>query len=133
MEIIKKNLEVFEEWEVEPNELQFEHEGLKCLVLRMETLGHLCGYVGVKELPKGFDECEIDVHGGVTFNAHIDDCNDIMKEYFNDCNYVIGFDTAHYIDLSPKMQNKGGIYRNIIYVRDETIKLAEQLTYKKLQ
>src|SRR5690625_5293703 len=106
---------IIEEWETEPDELKFEHEGLKCLILRMESLGHLCGYVGVKEYPQGFDEYEIAVHGGVTFNKPIETCSSEMKDYFEDCKYVIGFDAAHAGDLTPYGESRfrdmfGGAY-----------------------
>jgi len=135
MELSKNNnnSKVLEEWDTEPNELRFEHNGLKCLVLRMEQLGHLCGYVGIKEYPVDFDEYSIDVHGGVTYESTVENSFGVMKDYFEDCKHVIGFDAAHYMDISPKMEtmlNKhlyGGTYKNMAYMKEETIKLAEQL------
>jgi len=38
------------EWLDEPDREDFEHAGYKCLVLRHDELGHLCGYAAV---PKG--------------------------------------------------------------------------------
>lgn len=127
-----KKLRICEEWEAEPDELQFEHNGLKCLVLRVE-LGHLCGYVGIKHIPQNFDEYEVDVHGGVTFSQPIENCSGRVSEYFKGCKYVIGFDAAHAGDLIPAMQQIGGEYRNILYMREEAVKLAEQLSYKELE
>lgn len=132
------NKPILEEWDTEPNELQFEHKGLKCLILRVEGLGHLCGYVGVKSLPKDFDEYDLDVHGSVTFNQSLESCSETMKQYFTDSEYVIGFDAAHYMDVSPKLEsvmNKmltGGTYKNIRHMKEETIKLANQLSHKEL-
>lgn len=116
--------------------MRFEHKGLKCLILRMESLGHLCGYVGVDNLPSTFNEYEIDVHGGVTYNQSMDYMvSDTMKEYFSDCTDVIEFDAAHYMNVSPYMSGKlnlGGTYKNMLFMKDETIKLAEQLLRKEL-
>lgn len=129
---INNNKKVLEEWDTEPNKLSFEHGGLSCLILRTE-LGHLCGYVGLKEHPNDFDEYSIDVHGGVTYSSTVENSFGTMKEHFENCKYIIGFDAAHYMDISPKMEsmlNKhlyGGTYKNMSYMKEETIKLAEQL------
>lgn len=128
------NKKALEEWDTEPNSLVFEHRGLKCLILRTE-LGHLCGYVGLNSLSNEYDENEIEVHGGVTFDNSIRNCHfNLAKHYvFDDVKRVIGFDAAHYMDISPKMEsmlNKhlyGGTYKNMSYMKEETIKLAEQL------
>lgn len=127
-----KELRVYEEWETESDELQFEHAGLRCLVLRAE-LGHLCGYVGAEHLPQNFDEYEVDVHGGVTFSQPLESCSERLSEFFEGCEHVFGFDAAHAGDLIPTMQQVGGEYRNILYMREEAVKLAEQLSYKRLE
>ncbi|GAI67576.1 unnamed protein product, partial [marine sediment metagenome] len=66
------------EWLDEPDTEEFEHARLKCLILRHQELGHLCGYVAV---PKGHpcygkhydhmpydDLFPVEVHGGLTFS-----------------------------------------------------------------
>lgn len=35
------------EWMNEPDREEFEHAGLRCLILRHDEMKHLCGYVGV--------------------------------------------------------------------------------------
>lgn len=47
-------------WEREPDKKEWWSHGLPCVILRMPSMGHLCGYVGVpQEHPwhgKGYDE-----------------------------------------------------------------------------
>jgi len=40
------------EWLDEPDKDEFEHDGLKGLILRNSELGHLCGYVAVPKVVK---------------------------------------------------------------------------------
>lgn len=121
-------------WELEPNELRFEHVGLKCLVIRANHLGHLNGYVGMNGIDSTLDslEAKIDVHGGVTFFQPISNLPDMLSAHFKDCTHVVGFDTAHYSDLVPYFFSKGmqvgdGTYRDMEYVKEQTEKMAEQL------
>lgn len=133
---------VLEEWETEPDILKFQHKGMKCLVLRMPEMGHLCGYIRIKELPEEFDEYDYHVHGNITFSQNIVDCSDTIKSYFEDEEYVVGFDASHAEDLVPSVAislRKGQFsyvsgrkYRNMIYMKEETMKLAEQLVQKNL-
>ena len=122
------------EWFDEPNREEFEHAGLKCLILRHPELGHLNGYVTV---PRGHpcygkdydgmpyeDLFPIEVHGGLTFSKEGD--GDKWPE-----GWGFGFDCAHAWDLVPSMpmplQLEQTTYRNFQYVRRETENLAEQL------
>lgn len=62
----------------------------------------------------------IDVHGGLTFSAHYDDCKtwkEVTEEYED--YWIIGFDTAHLNDNS--------IQHNKEYVLAETLKLRNQI------
>lgn len=89
--------------------------------------GHWCGYITVpsthpwaKSEENYADDCDINVHGGVTF-----------YEKDNDGNTVVGFDCSHFGDASPewsenKFASSGGEYRNIHYVFDELKDLAKQ-------
>ncbi len=92
------------EWVEEPDELNFDYKGYKCLVERVYSkhddiieLGHLCGYMVV---PKGHvwhskktEEIDCDVHGGLTFG-----------ERSSHGDYMIGFDCAHARDYSPGLE-----------------------------
>src|SRR5258708_7790184 len=70
------------QWLDEPDKIQWQDEatGLPCLVVR-GPVGALCGYVGVAPNHslhgKGYDDCDVDVHGGLTF-AH--GCAEISRE-----------------------------------------------------
>jgi len=164
------------EWDNEPDRLEFDHVGFKCLVLRPSEMKHLCGYVGlpkwhpyygkhynqcllgcsgeVSDFPplkkRGirqwkctFDERDhpnlemiIRVHGGLTFSQQGD------GETWDKDLWWLGFDCAHSGDLVPGMYEKYGVvlperftqlqhdevYRNIDYIKNETMRLAEQLT-----
>src|SRR5215510_304522 len=70
------------EWDGEPDKIQWPDEatGLPCLIVR-GPIGALCGYVGVPTSHplhgKNYDDCHVDVHGGLTF-AH--GCAEITRE-----------------------------------------------------
>ncbi|HUU65476.1 MAG TPA: hypothetical protein VMW37_05160 [Dehalococcoidales bacterium] len=120
------------EWLDEPHREEFEHAGLKCLILRHHELGHLCAYVGV---PKGHpcygqhydyipydDLFPIRVHGGLTFSKEGD--GDTWPKGY----WWLGFDCAHAWDLVPYMPVElGGTYRTFQYVRREVETLADQV------
>ena len=126
------------EWLDEPDKDEFEHDGLKCLIIRHLELGHLCGYVAV---PKGHpcygkdyshipydDLFPVKVHGGLTFSRE-GNGNTWPKGY-----WWLGFDCAHAWDLVPQIPELMGrqsreheTYRNFAYVRREIEDLADQL------
>ena len=120
------------EWLDEPDKAEFEHAGLKCLILRHYELGHLCGYVAV---PKGHlcygkdydhipydDLFPVEVHGGLTFSREGD--GDTWPKGY----WWLGFDCAHAWDCVPYMPLElGGTYKNFRYVRRETEDLAEKV------
>ncbi|MGG4105267.1 hypothetical protein AAXB25_15220 [Paenibacillus lautus] len=123
-------------WLNEPSELYFTHNGLKCAIFRVMQLGHLCGYVGVNDLGEGFEEDEIHVHGGVTFFERTENLSGKFTEYFTDCEYVIGFDCAHWNDVVPfafLFSSGEETYKDIEYVTDETKRLAEQMPKKVME
>jgi len=119
-------------WKDEPDEVYFEYKGHKCAIYRHQSLGHLCGYVGMKKI-EDFDEHSVGVHGGVTYFVEAENVFDEMKEYFSDDDYVIGFDTAHFDDLVPSMANmglgilSGGTYKDVFYVKKEIEGMVDQL------
>jgi hypothetical protein len=97
------------EWVEEPDEVLFEHNGIKCRIVRIAIPdgikpdgpfhifgGYLCGYASIpKDHPffgKNYYDIEIDVHGGLTYSE------------FKDNEYWIGFDCAHSCDFNPSMQ-----------------------------
>lgn len=86
----------------------------------------LCGYITLAPDNKlygvGYDDLDLQAHGGLTYNSY-DDNN----------NWVIGFDCAHYQDLSPYFLlseeysfGQRGTYRDMEYVKSECESLAEQ-------
>ena len=121
-------------WLDEPNEMEFEHCGLKCKILRVLTIGHLCGYVGIPEnhrfYKKSYDDLneinELEVHGGLNFAGKIN---------AKDGLWFFGFDAAHCGDLIPFMPPgpfrssiyESQEYRDISFMEKECEKLAEFL------
>ena len=133
------------EWDDEPDKAQWTDEtGFPCLAVRHGTSGHWCGYVG---LPYGhprhghsYDEMyDLDVHGGLTFSGPCDFSEDDSKgvchvpdegEYYD--LWWLGFDCAHFGDLSPGMLQYGfpfhdAEYRTLEFVKAECGRLANQL------
>lgn len=122
------------EWEKEPNRMDWEYCGFKCLILRSPEMKHLCGYVGLPKwhpyYKKEYNDVDVEVHGGLTFSRE-GSGDKWEKDY-----WWIGFDCAHIGDLVPEMEKisrqlnfpKGyETYRNIDYVRNETERLVEQI------
>jgi hypothetical protein len=131
-------------WQNEPDRWEFDHAGLSCLVHRHPSLGHFCGYVGVPPThpayDKNYDDVDVSVHGGLTYSGHCQKDGPIChtpKPFEPDDLYWLGFDAAHYMDLSPGIvatlrelgstRERDDIYRDLAYVRKETESLAEQL------
>lgn len=111
----------------EGNEKEFVYQGYECMILRVEGLGHLCGYVRIpynsplKDL--GYD-VDFDVHGGITYNGTF--------KHKGKEGHWIGFDTAHCMDLSLYQLEKGYatdnlFYRDMNYVTLEIQKLVHQI------
>jgi hypothetical protein len=120
----------------EPDREEFEHAGLKCLILRHPELKHLNGYVALPKghpyYGKGYDDIDVEVHGGLTF-AQEGDGKNWAKGY-----WWVGFDCAHWGDLVPQIvelldrePHEFETYRNFAYVRGEIQDLAEQLAKVK--
>lgn len=118
-------------WTDEPNVLHWVDSGLDCLIVRNHS-GALCGYVGLPEGHKYFEEhyqnIRIDVHGGITYSSP--KCTTDSIE-FDKLLYWIGFDCSHSWDYSPMFDyNFESVeqYKNIEYVKNEINSMIEQLT-----
>ena len=105
-----KNEELNKIIEKEGDYKKFTYKGVSCEIKRITSLGHLCGYI---KLPLEYSDPEsIPCHGGVTF---CEEHNDYIE---------IGFDCAHYQDLSPfklgmGMGGSDGTYRTMEYCENE--------------
>lgn len=122
-------------WKKEPDEYEFKHLGVKCLVVRNESMGHLCGYicVGRSHPVYGIDYDQLSPyfspHGGLTYAGHLRG---------DQSEWVIGFDCAHYGDLIPNMASMGIInesdeYRDIGFVIDEIKNMVSDLIEQRDQ
>jgi hypothetical protein len=122
------------EWDSEPDRVDFIHAGFSCFILRNHG-GAWCGYVGVPSTHpsygKDYNDVNVDVHGGLTY---ADKCSPpichIPEPGMSDDVWWLGFDTAHYMDVTPSRDytfHDDGEYRNVEYVTNETKYLAEQL------
>ena len=113
--------------------------GYTCTIWRHQTLGHLCGYVGI---PKGHRCCglgyndmnDIKVHGGLTY-SEVDDKRQL---------HVFGFDAGHAGDYSPGLAltmlrvtgefngvSRGETYRTWAYMKEQVLSLCNQLKLKE--
>lgn len=139
-------------WDSEPDKIQWVDDatGLDCLMHR-NRMGSWCGYVGVAEghplFEKQYDQCEADVHGGLTYS---DFCQDTDDESKGVCHvplegrphrvWWLGFDCAHYNDATPAYTSQryktmfAGLpiderntYRDRAYVEQEVTQLAAQI------
>ena len=148
---VKLQLYGYGEWIDEPDELRFEHNGIKCLILRND-MGALCGYCqlpeGHKYYEKDYNDILYEAHGGLTFSGD--------REKLGLDGFWIGFDCAHSHDITPscesflkqiraslsnKIRDLAKIldsspifertYKNMAYVEKECRKLAEQIINEK--
>jgi hypothetical protein len=96
-------------WQVEPDRVDWVHEGLACLALR-GPMGSWCGYVGVPRAHPlhGCHYAEdarvsaLEVHGGITYSAECtDDICHVPAPGMPDDVWWLGFDCGHAFDFSP--------------------------------
>lgn len=143
-------------WQKEPDKAYWvdPETDLDCLIVRNPILGQLCGYVGVpKDHPfykKGYDDCDVDVHGGLTFANF---CQKTKDEAHGICHkpdkgrpkkvWWLGFDCGHCYDAIPGAAaqyremtglcskafglDDTNIYRDFSYVEGQVKKLAMQV------
>lgn len=120
------------EWTKEPDEVRWldKDTGLPCVILR-NTIGALCGYVGVSKshplFGVDYNEVDLSAHGGVNFSDNLDDSPGPLRDL-----WWFGFDCCHYRDFAPVQLAilKNSLprnYRNIEYVKKECGSLAQQL------
>lgn len=138
-------------WNGEPDKIQWPDAdtGLPCLAVRHPQFGHWCGYVGVTQEHPLFEKknCDLDVHGGVTFADTCDmganECESICRipgPGESDRIWWLGFDCAHVYDFQPGLEAlsksihgyplngmREGTYRTLVYVQAECADLAKQL------
>jgi hypothetical protein len=112
-------------WDDEPEDkVQWidEAAGLDCLAVR-NRMGSWCGYVGV---PSGhpaygqdYDEVDVEVHGGLTYAARCQPgpegeaiCH-VPASGRTDDIWWLGFDTSHFMDLSPHMLSLEAKYESL--------------------
>lgn len=132
------------EWDDEPDKAHWidEKTGLDCLIVRGPS-GALCGYVGVPESNRYFEQCynavcpDVEVHGGLTFAARCHPQEDEARGIChpkegaaNETVWWLGFDCAHAGDVCPKYKPYSycyGAYRYFDYVKREVTQLAAQL------
>ena len=124
--------------ETEERILSFKDKatGYQCRMVRHISMGHWCGYVGIRKphtlfgKDYNYDEDLIsrldEVHGGITFSGLLDQPEDSSTWYF-------GFDCAHSGDIVPGGEygfgGKGGVYRDVSYVKKH-IKLLASLLHQ---
>ena len=137
------------DWDNEPDRVDFTHAGFACLLHR-GPLGAWCGYVGVpKDHPyfgKEYDHVAVEVHGGLTFAS---ECHGHVCHIADEEVWWFGFDCSHAGDLVPGLQRFHNLtrakfplpenfesflhesYKDLNYVKKETISLAQQLAQIK--
>lgn len=132
-------------WKNEPDFILWRDRvtGYICFILRNEAYGTVNGYVGIP-FTHGGDVEYLDCHGGITYEADKNSFNTSMnneswrifpwssaQEYLNEIVYVIGFDTLHSGDYTPKPNDIGriftGEYKDIEYVMEHCRQLCLQL------
>lgn len=131
-------------WLSEPNRVEFEAYGFPCLIRRTPAK-ILCGYVAVPPSHplhgKRYDDekVNLDAHGGLTFSGGCEGDICHVPKGEPDNVWWFGFDGGHGFDYIPAMAEQmpnatyerlfGNTdqYRDIEYMKNECIGLAEQL------
>lgn len=122
-------------WDGEPDRKEWRYKGLPCLIVR-NRFGALCGYVGVSPghpwHEKPYQDIDADVHGRLTYSDSCAEGGPICHVPLPgepDTVWWLGFDCAHYQDVSPGFRHVslgGEVYRDIAYVTGEVQGLADQ-------
>ena len=119
--------------EKEGDELQWDYTCSNGVIIHCSIhrngVKALCGYITLTKDSSlygvGYDDLDLHAHGGLTYDG-----------YDENENWVIGFDCAHYQDLSPYFLlseeysfGQRGTYRDMEYVKSECENLAEQVSF----
>lgn len=153
MELIKNSTDSQYPWVGEPNYACGWYNGRRWIIMR-GPVGSYCGYVEFKPtqveyknnrylkdeaMDVTYDNINIDCHGGLTFsgtrpfvewNTEVSPYQPTMEEI-----YCIGFDCAHYQDLTviDFIEKElfhdpiKSIYRSFEYVKEQCISICKQL------
>lgn len=124
-------------WNQEPDRLEWidEATGLFCLILRKPS-GALSGHVGVPSdhpfFLKPHHLLRLWVHHGISYSNFSHGQGESSIRYFSDLAapnriWWFGFSCDYEDDLCPARLAPRGHYRNIDYVMQEVINLAEQI------
>ena len=105
--------------------------GLPAKVLIM-PMGHRCGYVGVDAKTfegKGYDDLDVDVHGGLTYARTEEDG---LLWYGYDCAHIgdardVNLMDAEHKAFFTKLWDDEGVVRSLDYCINECESLATQL------
>lgn len=135
-------------WMDEPDRLQWRTAaGLPGLIVR-NHMGVLCGYAAVAPghplHGKGYDDVDVDAHGGLTYANRCQDDGPIChvpEPGEPDNVWWFGFDCNHAWDFAPGMSAilpagflrhrfPDEVYRDLAYVKAEVESLAVQLAEK---
>lgn len=100
-------------WDDEPDRVEWRSHGYPALIVRSETSGSLCGYVGVQPghpaHGKHRDEVDVTTHGGLTYSdACRGDICHVPAPGEPDDVWWLGFDTAHAGDYAPAIEASVG-------------------------
>lgn len=111
--------DIIKQWKTE--------SGLEATILLVANGSHYCGYVkiepGTHYFGRGYDDYDLEVHGGVTFAESPYWLSEEHKD-----EHWFGFDCSHSGDLSgSRTRTKFGVWRSLDYVTKECESLANQI------
>ena len=136
------------EWMSEPDHMEFEYREIECYILRNLT-GSLCGYVTVPNghewEGKDYDDIKCEIHGGLTFgdyNIYLQSPNRMNDRKIDKKSYIVGFDCAHSMDISPSVDklmkeargrtDKSEAFERALKMREKLLGTTFRPTYKNI-
>lgn len=131
----------------EPSFLDFTYKGYACRIIRSLSLMSLLGYVAIEKnhvfYNVGYDDINIDVHGGLTYASNKQPPTVVKDTMTNKLDYItmphhnkpknawwVGFDCSHYGDIIPAhplLSNGQDTYKGIEFVKNEIKGMVNQL------
>lgn len=114
--------------------MAYEYKGYQCLIRRVPSMGHLCGYTGLKGNDLISEEeamQDIDVHGGITYYSSMGGQKGLILQIFEGYTHVLGFDCGHLGDQMPLMPQLGGEKRDVAFVKEEIASMVDQIIEKR--